>query len=50
MSKSGPVYPRKSVCALPTQGFGKKTGVATPVHDAIYAELLPLEQRARGLA
>ena len=30
--------------------FGQKTGVPTPVHDAIYAELLPLEQRARGLA
>jgi 2-dehydropantoate 2-reductase len=30
--------------------FGKKTGVPTPVHDSIYAELLPLEQRARGLA
>jgi 2-dehydropantoate 2-reductase len=27
--------------------FGRKTGVPTPVHDAIYAELLPLEQRAR---
>jgi 2-dehydropantoate 2-reductase len=30
--------------------FGKKTGVPTPVHHSIYAELLPLEQRARGLA
>ena len=30
--------------------FGKKTGVPTPAHDSIYAELLPLEQRARGLA
>jgi 2-dehydropantoate 2-reductase len=30
--------------------FGRKTLVPTPVHDAIYAELLPLEQRARGLA
>lgn len=30
--------------------FGRKTGVPTPVHDSIYAELLPLEQRARGLA
>ena len=30
--------------------FGRKTGVPTPVHDAIYAELLPLEQRARRLA
>jgi len=30
--------------------FGRKTSVPTPVHDSIYAELLPLEQRARGLA
>jgi 2-dehydropantoate 2-reductase len=30
--------------------FGRKTGVPTPAHDAIYAELLPLERRARGLA
>jgi 2-dehydropantoate 2-reductase len=30
--------------------FGRKTGVATPTHEAIYAELLPLERRARGLA
>jgi 2-dehydropantoate 2-reductase len=30
--------------------FGRKTGVPTPAHDAIYGELLPLEQRARGLA
>ena len=30
--------------------FGRKTGVPTPVHDSIYAELLPLEQRARGSA
>jgi len=30
--------------------FGQKTGIATPVHDSIYAELLPLEKRARGLA
>ena len=30
--------------------FGQKTGIATPVHDSIYAELLPLENRARGLA
>jgi 2-dehydropantoate 2-reductase len=30
--------------------FGKKTGVPTPVHNAIYAELLPLEQRAGDLA
>jgi 2-dehydropantoate 2-reductase len=29
--------------------IGRETGVPTPVHDAIYAELLPLEQRARGL-
>lgn len=30
--------------------FGRKTGLPTPVHDAIYAELLPLEQSARGSA
>jgi 2-dehydropantoate 2-reductase len=30
--------------------FGRKSGVPAPVHDSIYAELLPLEQRARGLA
>lgn len=30
--------------------FGHKAGVPTPVHDAIYAELRPLEQRTRGLA
>ena len=30
--------------------LGRKTGVPTPLHDAIYAELLPLEKRARGLA
>jgi len=30
--------------------FGQKTSIATPVHDSIYAELLPLEKRARGLA
>jgi len=30
--------------------FGRKTGIPTPVHDSIYAELLPLEKRARGLA
>ena len=30
--------------------FGKKTGIVTPVHDSIYAELLPPEKRARGLA
>ncbi|MEY2574098.1 MAG: 2-dehydropantoate 2-reductase [Verrucomicrobiota bacterium] len=29
--------------------FGRKNRVPTPVHDSIYAELLPLEQRARGL-
>jgi 2-dehydropantoate 2-reductase len=28
--------------------FGRKAGVLTPVHDAIYAELLPLERKARG--
>jgi 2-dehydropantoate 2-reductase len=28
--------------------FGRKTGVPTPGHDAIYAELQPLEQRARA--
>lgn len=28
--------------------FGRKAGVPTPVHEAIYRELLPLEQRARG--
>jgi 2-dehydropantoate 2-reductase len=27
--------------------FGEKTGVATPVHDAMYAELAPLERDAR---
>jgi 2-dehydropantoate 2-reductase len=27
--------------------FGQKTGVPTPIHDAIYRELLPLEQQAR---
>jgi 2-dehydropantoate 2-reductase len=30
--------------------FGEKTGVPTPIHDSIYAELFPLEQRTRGLA
>jgi 2-dehydropantoate 2-reductase len=30
--------------------FGKKSGVPTPVHDSIHAELLPLEQRAREQA
>jgi 2-dehydropantoate 2-reductase len=30
--------------------FGRKTGVPTPIHDSIYAELLPLEQRARAVA
>jgi 2-dehydropantoate 2-reductase len=29
--------------------FGQKTGVPTPIHDSIYAELLPVEQRARGV-
>jgi 2-dehydropantoate 2-reductase len=29
--------------------FGRKTGVATPVHEAIYAELLPLDRKARGV-
>jgi 2-dehydropantoate 2-reductase len=28
--------------------FGRKTGVPTPLHDAIYAKLLPLEGKARG--
>jgi len=28
--------------------FGRKNGVPTPVHDAIYAELLPLERKARS--
>jgi 2-dehydropantoate 2-reductase len=28
--------------------FGRKVGVPTPVHDAIYEELEPLERRARG--
>lgn len=27
--------------------FGQRTRIATPVHDSIYAELLPLERRAR---
>jgi 2-dehydropantoate 2-reductase len=30
--------------------LGRKTGVPTPGHDAIYAELLPFERRARDLA
>ena len=30
--------------------LGQETGIATPVHDSLYAELLPLEKRARGLA
>lgn len=30
--------------------FGRRAGVPTPVHDAIYAKLLPLEQRARALS
>jgi 2-dehydropantoate 2-reductase len=29
--------------------FGREVGVPTPVHDTIYAELLPLEKRARGV-
>lgn len=29
--------------------LGRQAGVATPVHESIYAELLPLEQHARGL-
>jgi 2-dehydropantoate 2-reductase len=29
--------------------FGRKAGVPTPVHEAIYAELLPLERKARGV-
>jgi 2-dehydropantoate 2-reductase len=29
--------------------FGRESAVPTPVHDEIYAELLPLEQHARGL-
>lgn len=29
--------------------FGRVTGVPTPVHDSIYAELRPLEERARQL-
>lgn len=29
--------------------FGREKGVPTPIHDSIYAELRPLEQRARGL-
>lgn len=28
--------------------IGKAVGVPTPTHESIYAELLPLEQRARG--
>jgi 2-dehydropantoate 2-reductase len=28
--------------------FGRKNGVATPIHDEFYAQLLPLEQKARG--
>src|SRR2546430_1951917 len=28
--------------------FGKKAGMPTPVHAAIYAELVPLERKARG--
>lgn len=30
--------------------FGRNHNVPTPIHSAIYAELLPLEKRARGLA
>jgi 2-dehydropantoate 2-reductase len=30
--------------------FGRKNGVPTPMHDQFYAELLPLEQKARGSA
>jgi 2-dehydropantoate 2-reductase len=30
--------------------FGKQTGVPTPVHDSIYAELQPLEEKARRSA
>ena len=30
--------------------FGRQTGVPTPVHDEIYAGLLPLERKARGQA
>jgi 2-dehydropantoate 2-reductase len=28
--------------------FGQKTGVPTPIHDSMYAELLPLERAARS--
>ena len=28
--------------------FGRRTGVPTPVHDAIYGQLSPLEERARS--
>jgi 2-dehydropantoate 2-reductase len=28
--------------------LGARAGVPTPVHDFIYASLLPLERRARG--
>jgi len=28
--------------------MGRESGVPTPVHDFIYASLLPQEQRARG--
>ena len=28
--------------------FGRQNGVPTPIHHSIYAELLPLERRARG--
>jgi 2-dehydropantoate 2-reductase len=30
--------------------FGRKNGIPTPVHNAIYRELLPLERRARDMA
>lgn len=30
--------------------FGQRTGIVTPFHNSIYAELLPREKRARGLA
>jgi 2-dehydropantoate 2-reductase len=28
--------------------LGRRAGVATPLHDFLYASLLPLERRARG--
>ena len=30
--------------------LGKEAGVPTPTHEFLYASLLPLERRARGLA